>query len=391
MGLLNYLVKKFRRRQPVKSSLMPLNMFAPQFNTDPNPMNNDLFVSCIQAHASHGAKISPVVYFKEAKATNKQYLTDLLSDRPNTIMSAPVFWEKVTSNYYEVNNVFIYIDIDETDLKTPIKGLYVIDPELNQIELKRTESNELYIKFILDGLQHVVPLEQIIHIARNAGDFFGRSNKAIERVLKVISTNYDGIEQAIKTSAFLRFIVQITTPMTEEILEEKAKQFASQYLGQNATGIAYIDAASNIIRVDSQARYANADDMQMFERKIYNYLRINEKILQGTYNEEVGEWTAYYESAIEPLVLKIEKELTYKLLTSDERKRGYKINVDVDKLQHASLKTRVAIAGVIQKLPTYVPNVVNKLLYLPTSPHGDEEFSTLNYVKADQQSEYQGG
>lgn len=391
MGLLSFLSKKLNKKQTeIKSNIAPLTLFSPVFSNDYDTAHNDIFASCIQAHGRHGSKFNPVVYLKDSKATNKQYLTDLLCVRPNALMNAATFWEKVTTNYFETNNAFIYVETDPDDLKRPIKALYVLDGELNQMELRRADNDEIYLKFVLDGRIVIVSINQIIHIARNVGEFYGKANKAIEQVLKVISTNYQGIEQAIKTSAFLRFIVQSTTVLPDAVLQEKAEKFAKAYLGSTATGVAYVDAASNIVQVNSHAKYANAEEMQVFEDKIYNYLGINKKILQGTYNEEQGEWTAYYESSLEPLVIKIEQELSYKLLTTDERRRGYSINVEVDKLQHASLKTRVLIAGVIQKLPTYIPNVVNKLLYLPTSPHGEDEYATLNYTPSDKQAEYQG-
>lgn len=386
--IINALLGKSKKKSD--SSTKMVDLFTPFFSGQCNPALNDTFMSCCQAHARHGAKFAPTVYLGEEPSINKKYITNLLSLRPNPLMNAPTFWEKVTENYFEVNNVFLYLDFDWSDYKAPLKGIYPLDPDGNQMEVRKGENREIYVRFTMDGELYIVPMSQIVHLARNvnAGEMFGHNNKAIEQVLKVIQVNYEGIEQAIKTSAFLRFIVQTTTPMTDKVLEEKTKYFAEQYLGKKATGIAYIDSANSIIQVNSQAKYANADEVKLFEEKIYKYLGINEKILFATFNED--EWAAYYESSLEPLVMKIETELTYKIFSEAERAYGNVVRIDPNRLQTASLKTRVTIASIIQKLPVYVPNTINDLLFVPRTEHGDEEYSTLNYVKADEQSQYQG-
>lgn len=388
--IINALLGKNKVQKNKASKLSLLEMFSPFFSGQSNPRLNDTFMSCCQAHARHGAKFAPTVYLNDEPSKNKKYITDLLSLRPNPLMNAPTFWEKVTENYFEVNNVYIYLDFDWDDYKAPLKGLYPLDPDSNQVEVRKGEDGSLYMKFVMNGVQYIVPMSQIVHLARNvnAGEMFGYNNKAIEQVLKVIQTNYEGIEQAIKTSAFLRFIVQVTTPMNDKVLEEKTKYFAEQYLGKNATGIAYVDSANSIIQVNSQAKYANAAEVKVFEEKIYKYMGINEKILLATANED--EWPAYYESSLEPLVMKIEAELTYKLFSEAERAYGNKVKIDPNRLQTASLKTRGIMATIIQKLPVYKPNTIMDLLYLPRLEHGEAEYSTLNYVKADEQSQYQG-
>ena len=387
--IINALLKNKVQKDSTKLSF--LDLFTPFFSNEANPRLNDTFMACCQAHARHGAKFAPSVYLGEVKSKNKRYITDLLTLRPNKLMNAPTFWEKVTENYFESNNVFIYLDYDWSDFKQPLKSLYPLDPEGNQLEVRRGDDGALYLQFMMGNAKYTVSTEQVVHIARNvnAGEFFGHSNRAIETVLRVIQTNYEGMEQAIKTSAFLRFIVQTTTPMTAQTLKEKSDYFAQQYLGKNATGIAYIDGAEQIVPINSQLRYANAEEVDRFEKKIYNYLGISEKILQATYNED--EWAAYYESSLEPLVLKLETELTYKLFTTTERTFGNTVKIDANRLQTASLKTRGMIAQIIQKMPVYVPNTINELLYLPKTDHGDVEYSNLNFVKTSDQSEYQTG
>lgn len=390
MGILNRLLgKKYKNNQ--QNTLSTLNLFTPFFSGETNPRLNDTFMSCCQAHARHGSKFLPKIY-KGEKAYDKHYINDLIQLRPNPIMNAPTFWEKITQQYFEINNVFLFLDYDFDDYKKPLKAIYPLDVTDNSIEPRMTEDGKIYIRFSLNGSVYTVPLWQIAHIARNVDtdEFFGTGNEAIKMVLRVMRTNYEGIEQAIKTSAFLRFVVQTATPMNDKALREKSEYFAEQYLGSNATGVAYIDGAQSVIKVDSQAKYANAEEMALFEDKIYSYQGVNKKIVQSSFTED--EWAAYYESSLEPLVLKIETELTYKLFTLEEyaKGKGLRVKIDANRLQAASLKTRAAMAAIIQRQPVYRPNTINELLFLAPSDHGDEEYANLNYVKAGEQSAYQG-
>jgi hypothetical protein len=232
-------------------------------------------------------------------------------------------------------------------------------------------------------------MENIVHIARNTGpNILGEKNLAIKKVLDIISTNYEGIEQAIKTSAFIRFIVQSTTLLNKEVRESRAKEFAEAYLSKTSSGVVYLDSAQNIVPVVPNNKYANEGEMKLFENKIYNYMGISEDILKAKFKED--DWNAYYDSSIEPFANKIGQELTYKIFTSKEISFGNRIAIVFDKLDTASLKTKIAVAQVVQKLPTYRPNDVNRLLGMPVTENGEKEFSTLNYVDANKQNEYQG-
>ena len=131
----------------------------------------------------------------------------------------------------------------------------------------------------------------------------------------------------------------------------------------------------------------DAEQMNLLKKDVYEYLNCNEKITTGAFNED--EWQAYYESAIEPYVIKVATELTSKIFSIQEQTRGYHIFINADRLQTASLKTRVQVAAMYQKLPVYIPNVVARLLFLPESENGDKEFSNLNYVQTEKQNEYQ--
>jgi len=311
-----------------------VNLFTPYFSSVIDPKLNETFMSAVDTHALHISKIKPSVFFNNVKA--KPYMNRILTLKPNPVMEAGAFWEKVARLYWTEWNVFIYIDWDLSRPNEPLKSLWILDANNVETSIDKN-TNEFYLKFQLNDKTIITSLDNVIHIARQVGssEIFGEKSSAINTVLNVINTNYTGIENAIKTSAFLRFVINSTTSMTAEKRKAKAKEFAEAYLGPDATGVAYMDASSNLVQVKSEARYSNAEEMKFFENKIYNFLHISENIIKGDFNE--NQWQSYYETAIESFANKLCNELNYKLLTRREYDVGNRIKIATDELQVMSI------------------------------------------------------
>lgn len=367
-----------------------LELFTPYFSGQSNPDLSSTFVAAVNTHAMHISKAKPVVYLKDQEAQSKKNLSRLLQLKPNPVMTAPVLWRTLGYSYYMNNLAIAFIEWDYNNIKEPVKAIWPLDFDKNSLDCRVSDSGKLYVSFTLDGIQRIADTNDLIMLSREADPStlpFGRRSKAVDTVLKVLQTSYEGAEQAIRTSAFIRFLVQSTTPLTDKQKEERAKYFAETYLGKDASGVVYLDQAQQVIKVDSQAKYANAAEMKEFKNDIYSYLNSNEKIVKAEYSEQ--EWQSYYETSIETFFILLEAELTSKLFTVDEINRGNRIVIEANRLHSATLTTRKAIAEAYMKLPVYKPNVVCDLLYIPKLENGDKEYATLNYVQADKQNEYQ--
>lgn len=394
MGLLaNVLNKVFGKPKESKKvqQINYLDLFTPFFSGMYKPDFNTTYVAGVSTHARHISKAKPFIkQYGGVSPVGKEYMNYLLNKRPNSLMSAPVLWKTLGRNYFMDNIALAYLEWDYGNYKAPLKGIWPLDFDANSLECRISESGELFVSFTLEGIKQTAGLDDLIILVREVdpSSIFGKRSKAVDSVLKVLQTQYEGVEQAIRTSAFIRFIVTSTTPLSNIQKEEKAKYFANTYLGKDSSGVVYVDQAQQVTKVDSQAKYANAEEMKEFKNDIYCYLGISEKIIKAEYSED--EWQAYYESALEPFFIELEAELTNKILTRSEVENGVEINIDANRLHSASLKTRKDIALAYMKLPVYKPNVVTELLFLPSLQNGDKEYATLNYVDADKQNEYQG-
>lgn len=392
MGLIGDFINKIKGKNKDlnKNTTDLLTLFSPYFSGGQSPELNTTFVAGVNTNAKHISRARVMCRQGDNIAKDKGYLNRLLEIAPNPLMTAPVFWKAMATNYYMNNLALAYIEWNYSDYKEPIKAIYPLDYEKNSLEFRVSPKGEMFISFLLGGRKHTASLEDLIVLTREVSPEtlpFGQRSVAINTVLKVIQANYEGIEQSIRTSAFIRFLVTSTTPLSDLVKKEKAEYFANTYLGKDSSGVVYIDQAQQVTQVNSTGTYAKHEETKDLKNDILMYLGINEKIIKAEYNEE--EWQAYHESIIEPFFNEVEAEFSQKLLTKEELENDYRMRVETSKLHSASMKTRKEIALAYMTLPVYKPNTVCDLLYLPRLLEGDKEFSNLNYVNAGIQDEYQ--
>jgi len=387
MGAFDFIKKIFKGEKSYTNTGV-WDALTPVFSKLSDPKLNDSVASAIDAHARHGSKFRPQVYYKGAVSENKKKMNYLLRTRPNPIMNAPTFWEKVTQEYFSMNNVFIYPEWDYTQFREPLKALWLIPSD--DLEIK-TNNGRVYYRFKIDGTDFYTDSDNMIHISRNVGfllDAFGKADKALARVIQLIQTNYEGLEQSIKLSQAIRYLISSPTLLTDTEKDKRAKTFADLFMTSNKSGVAYVDAGQAVTQMDtSKGKYAGGDVWQILKDSIYEHYGINKKILDASFNED--DWQSYYESSLEPLAMKIEAELTEKLLSEREREFENEIRVDANRLQTASLKTRLQVAQTIQKSPIHRPNDVLNLLYMEPIEGGDKPYMFLNYSDMEMQKGYQ--
>lgn len=394
MGLLakiqKVLFKNDKGLKEPKGTSNILDLFIPSFSGLADPAFNTTFMAAVNAHAKHVSKIQPKVYLKEEPTKNKMYLDRILCLRPNPVMSAPLMWKIVATSYFRDNLSVLYLEWDLVNFKEPLKAIWPLDLDKNSVEFREIDGR-IYLKFRLEGEIKYASMEDLIILTREAdpSSLLGSRSPAIAETLKAIKTSYEGMQQAIQTSAFIRFIINSTTPLTDEIKTQKAKKFAEDYLTMGKSyGVIYTDSASQVTKVESSGKWASSDEIKDLKNDIYEYQGITEEIIKGKYTE--NEWQSYYESTLEPFLIELQTELTFKLFTKEEICKGNNIRVISNRLQNASLETRLKIATAYMKLPVYKPNVITNLLYLPDLENGDKEYATLNFVNADKQDDYQG-
>lgn len=340
--------------------------------------SNDIYRSAVDSIARHIAKLSGKhVVDNASEQNNYSKLNRILQHRPNPYMSGYDFLYKIATQYYLHNNAFILV---QKDNRGNLTGLYPLSP--SSVEYVVDGANEVYLKFLFNGGEKVtLHMNEVAVLRRhfNSNELLGDDNTAIMSALELAHTQNEGMREAIKNSAQIRGIVKYTQALSPSKLKEARDEFMNNYLTMANNG--------GVIPVDTSMEYQplNVSDVQIdttqidaVKRKIYDYLGINEDIVNGNYNED--QWQSFFESIVEPFAIQISSELTEKIFTEREKAFANRIIFESSKLQYASNKSKTNVIKELLPLGVLTINQALDLLNLERVEDGDKRIQSLNYI-----------
>lgn len=353
---------------------------------------NEIVGAIANAIASNVAKLTPQVIRKTAAGVTikNDKLSRLLEIRPNAENSTYDFLYKMASDLVYTSNAFavVFFNDDFSEIMS-IQPITITSHRIFEVD------GVLYFKFVweYDKKSYTVPYQFVIHIKGryNRKRFLGTPPDAeLQNSTELLGVTYNGIKNVIKNSASLRGYLKYNNFADEEELRKKVAEFQSAYMSaDNEGGIAGLDNTMEFHEITQKPPTIPITQVNFFRENIYRYYGVNEKILNSTYSE--AEWNSFYEGVIEPIAIQLSLEFTFKLFTEGERSYGNKIIFTTNRLQYATLQTRNAIAGNLFDRGIITINEYRDFMYLPQIDGGDVRMVSLNYVKADEQSEYQIG
>jgi len=254
-------------------------------------------------------------------------------------------------------------------------------------------ANNLYCKFYFkSGKQATFSYCDIIHLRRNfnSDELLGDDNSALYPALELAHTQNEGIISGIKSGANIRGILKFTQIMAPGKLKEEKEAFINDYLQiSNDGGVVATDQKMEYVPIESKPVILTAEQTKSVQDKVYNYLGITEKIVNSSYNED--EFSAFYESTIEPLAVALSMEFTSKIFNDREQSFGNSIMFESGRLQFTSNKTKVSLIKELMPYGLLTINQALEILNLPGVEDGDRRLQTLNVVSTDIVDKYQLG
>lgn len=383
--------KKKQDNMNFADTLKLLSGFNAKFsNISENIEDNLLARECIDTIATHAAKMMPKHY--QYKNDVKRHITGdinyILSQKPNEYMTTYDFLYKTISLLYEQNNVWVYIDIDTNGYLT---GLYPLNPLFcTLVEYKK----KIYLKFqFLDGNTYYAEYSNVIHLRRffSNHDFYGDSNEVLQSAIETQVVTDDGIKNAIKISSSLRGVITATNAMLKDKDIHSMRDEFVKDLFESEKGIAGLDSKMEFKEINLRPILLEKDQLDAVNGNIYKYFRISEKMLQSTFTDE--EWSAFYESVIEPLAIQMEQAFTNAIFSESAIKSGHKIEFSVNRIKYAKTDTKIKLLKEVGVLGIIKVDEAREILDLPAigGKEGNKRLQTLNVINANLADKYQGG
>ena len=149
-------------------------------------------------------------------------------------------------------------------------------------------------------------------------------------------------------------------------------------------GIGVKDAKSNLVELKNNYSVLNQEEIDLIKKELLSAYFMSESILLGTANQE--EQMAFYSNTILPILTQLEKELTYKLLTSQERritryKKYYeRIVIDNQIMKFATIKDLIDFWHENTNAPTLMVNEMRLLMGMNPTEGGDVYLTNKNSV-----------
>ncbi len=370
MSLLDYFFKKAESKTVIqKLNIEPSNGFG-LFGGD--AYANDIYRSAIDAISKQIGKLkgSHIINSNNKKHSGDCALNTLLQCRPNPLLSAYDFLYLLSTHLFLHNTSYTLIQRNGRN----ITGFYPI--MVSSAEFLTDASNTLYARFNVDGKQYVFPFSDLIIIKRhqNSSLYKGDSNMALNPALQLAETQNDGIINGIKSSASIRGILKYNGMLNSEDLVKYKNRFIEEYLSNENTIIA-LNSNSDYIPLNSNPILLDAEQSNQVKTKIFNYLGINENIINGSYDENT--FQAFYKSTIEPIAIQLSQEFTAKVFTPRERQFGNSIVFESDHLNFMNNSTKVNYIKELMVLGLLSTNEARAIMNLEPIEN-DRFLQTLN-------------
>lgn len=212
----------------------------------------------------------------------------------------------------------------------------------------------------------------------------------LDNALTSIATKLDQgkIRALYKVNAHLDF------DFIDDYREKANKTIENMQNAAKFNGIVPIDAKGDLIELKKDYSVLNSEEIDLIKSELLSAYFMNEKILLGTATQE--EQIYFYNSTIIPILVQLEKELSYKLISNSRRREKEqnlyyeRIMIDNQLFKFATLKELIDLYHENTNAPVFTQNQLLAMMGEQPIEGGDIYVSNLNAVAVDNLSDLKG-
>ena len=336
MKFLDYLFHGKELRY-IDSYFKMLNGYSPTFTSyNGGVYEMDLTRTAVNSFATHCSKLKPEIEGSALKSLEKT-----LQHKPNYFMDTTKFIKRLAT----------YVAVEHTAFIIPIEDEYGRLCGWYPLRAQRCEvveaAGQVYLRYLFANGEHgAIEFERvgIMTDFEYTDDLFGEDNRTLKPTMQLIHTQNEGIINAVKNSANIRFLAKVANMLKPEDIKKERQRFTEDNLSaDNDSGmIIYDNKFSELKQVESKPYTPNALQMQNIQENVCTHFGTNMDILQNKFDENT--WNAYYEGKIEPFAIQLSLVMTNMSFTERERACGNAIFFSANRLQYASNATKLSVS-----------------------------------------------
>ena len=321
----------------IDSYFKMLNGYSPTFTSYSGGVYEmDLTRTAVNSFATHCSKLKP-----EIEGSALKRLEKTLQQKPNYFMDTTKFIKRLAT----------YVAVEHTAFIVPVEDRYGTLCGWYPLRAQRCEvveaAGQVYLRYLFGNGEHgAIEFERvgIMTDFEYKDDLFGEDNRTLKPTMQLIHTQNEGIINAVKNSANIRFLAKVANMLKPEDIKKERQRFTEENLSaENDSGmIIYDNKFSELKQVESKPYTPNALQMQNIQENVCTHFGTNMDILQNKFNEET--WNAYYEGKIEPFAIQLSLVMSNMSFTERERACGNAIMFSANRLQYASNATKLQVS-----------------------------------------------
>jgi len=356
-----------------------LTVYTPRFTSYSGGLYEmDLTRAAIHTYAKHCAKLKP-----EIQGNSYKNLARTLQFKPNPYMDTYKFLYRIATSLKVDNTAFIVPLYGEDGMT--ITGVYPLQPKMCEV---LDFGGEPWLRYTFaNGAKAAIEMSKVgIMVNHQYGDdIFGADSRAIQPTMALLDIQNQGMQEAIKQSAIIRFAAQLGQNLRPEDIERERNQFSTQNLSaDNTTGVMMFDAKyKEVKQIESKPFTIDGDQTKLIQNNVFNYLGVSENVIQNKYTED--EFNAFYEGEIEPFALQLSLVLTNMLFTTKELAFGNAVMFSANRLQYASNTTKLNVSTQLFDRGLITMNQVMDIWNMSHVEGGDERKIRGEYVELDEE------
>lgn len=375
MGLFDYIFKSKKEREITGEYFKMLNGYTPVFSTyDGGVYEMDLTRTAINAIATHCSKLKP-----EMSGSAMRRLERVLQFSPNAFMDTTKFLARVATILECEHTCFIAPVEDEYG---QLAGYFPLLPQ--HCELIQAADGTLYLRYTFcNGQKGAIEFERvgILTSHQYKDDLYGEDNSTLRPTMQLIQTTNEGIVNAVKNSANIRFMAKVANMLKPEDIRKERERFTADNLSsENTSGMIIYDSKfADLKQVESKPYTPNAVQMQQIQENVCNHFGVSIEILQNKFNEE--QWNAFYEGKIEPFALQLSLVMSNMTYTQRELACGNMITFTANRLQYASNTTKLNVTTALFDRGLITRNMVMDIWNMAHVEDGDKYYIRKEYTE----------
>lgn len=351
-----------------------LNGYSPTFTSYSGGVYEmDLTRTAVNSFATHCSKLKP-----EIEGSALKHLEKTLQHKPNYFMDTTKFIKRIAT----------YVAVEHTAFIVPIEdnvgrlcGWYPLRAQRCEVV---EAAGGVYLRYLFANGEHAaIEFEKagIVTDFEYTDDLFGEDNRTLRPTMQLIHTQNEGIINAVKNSANIRFLAKVANMLKPEDIKKERERFTEENLSaDNDSGmIIYDNKFSELKQVESKPYTPNALQMQLIQDNVCTHYGTNMDILQNKFNEE--RWNAYYEGKIEAFAIQLSLVMTNMTFSQREIACGNAIMFSANRLQYASNTTKLQVSTQLFDRALLNRNGVMDIWNMAHVEDGDKYFIRKEYTE----------